>query len=319
MLISKRITEYRPVLILIVLVLFSLASLASGKRGNILSEAVGTAVSVVAYPFWKVLTGISSGVDYAAGFVTQYSSAQTEAKRLQHKLDAMVTDVSELGKLQVENTRLRKLLDYERENPQYKFLHARVISKSRGTLVIDRGEVHGVQQATVAVTIDGVVGVVTQVEPTIAFVASVYSDQFRMSSVIDRERRVYSVVHGSGSDWSKTCRLNYVDNKNEVRQGDLVYTSGEGLYPSDLLIGRVVEVERGAGMFQNAYMEPTAEPYTLDELLLVTQAQTDARLLAGPAPATETVVPEPETGEKNKTTPPDAVPDMRPLPERYAP
>src|SRR5690606_12991667 len=112
MLISKRITEYRPTLILVVLILLSLISLASGKRGNVLSDTVGTAVSVVAYPFWKVLTAVGDGVDYARGFVTQYGAAQTQVHTLQNRLDALLPELSEREELRSENRRLRSLLDF---------------------------------------------------------------------------------------------------------------------------------------------------------------------------------------------------------------
>ena len=340
MLLSRRISENRPTVILVVLVLLSLASLASGTKGNVISRTVSKGVSIVAYPFWQAMSAVQMRVEYAVSFVVAYNASRVEAEKLRGAITSLVPQIADHDALEAENARLRDMLAFQRSQPRLELtpasvlpvsedpVSAGIISTTRGVLVINRGSIHGVEEAMCAMTKDGVVGIVYKVEPTLAYVATLHSDLCKIGAMIGRDRRVRATVHGSGSDYSPICRMEYIDTKHVVRVGDEVLTSGSGIFPSEYPIGKIIDVHKGGSLFQAADMEPYADPYSVDELFLVRRAQPTLQELTGRAGDTqpagvEMPLPPPDEAQRKaanvKKGAPFSMPDNRSIQERFAP
>ncbi len=336
---SRRIREYRPTIVRAVLIGLSLMSLASGTRGNAISNAVSTVGSVIAYPFWRALDAVSGGTRYVSGFVLAYDASRKEAAELRTEINALVPQIADRDAVYQENLRLKAMVGYIESQPRLDLVPAKVLSLSQdpisaaiisntaGVLVVDRGSIHGIEPAMCAMTKDGVAGIVIDVKPTLSFVATLHSDQCQIAGMIGRDKRVRATVHGSGSDYSHICQLKYIDTKDIVRVGDEVLTCGSGIFPAEYPIGKVIEVENSGSLFQVAYMEPHADPYSVDEIFLVKRAQPTLLELTGyDAEPAQPVVPPPaplEDGDAKKPRAAEktafALPDGRSMQERYAP
>lgn len=287
--------------------LLSLASLASGTTGGVMKDGIYTAVSVVSYPFWKALNAVSDGAGYVTGLVFSYRTAREEAESARREIHLLMPQLAEREELEGQNRRLRAMLAFERSHPRFAMLPAEVVSRSGGMLVIDRGSLHGVREFMCAMTKDGVVGVVTRVEPTLSKVATLHSADCKIGAMI-RRNRVTGVIHGSGSDYGHICSMRYIDLKDEVRVGDQVVTSrGSALYPAGFPIGSVTQIHEEGALQKTALVQPAADPYRLDEVFLVVKAQIPPEELAGASV-------EPEFASMAPT-----MPDSRPIQERYAP
>jgi rod shape-determining protein MreC len=280
--------------------------MASGTSGSFINNGLYTAVTVAAYPFWITLDGVKRGADYVGDFVFSYHSARREADELRRELFEAMPALAERGELRAENSRLQAMLQFARSHPELTVLPARVISRSGGILTIDRGAMHGVQEYMCAITKDGVVGVVTRVEPATANVATLHSTDCSIGARI-RGSRITGVIKGSGNAFSHICTMEYIDLKEEVREGDHVVTSGFSAHPAGLPIGTVTGTKQEKQLHWAVRVEPAADPYRLDELLLVLQARIGTDELAGTDP--------PEDLPPTEAT----MPDTRPIQERYAP
>ena len=338
MLLSRRIRENRPTIVLAVLIGLSLLSLASGTQGNVISNGVTTVGSVIAYPFWRALDVVSGATNYVTGFVIAYDASRREATDLRTQFNALVPQIADRDAVFEENVRLKEMLGYMETQPRLDLIPAKVLTLSQdpisaaiisntvGVLVIDRGSIHEIEPAMCAMTKDGVVGVVIDVKPTLSYIASLHSDRCQIAAMIGRDKRVRATVHGSGSDFSHICRLEHIDTKDIVRVGDDVFTCGSGIFPAEYPIGKIVEVENSGTLFQVAYMEPYADPYSVDEIFLVKRAQPTLGELTGYDMAAEqpVVPPSPPVDDgpkkpvKNDKTA-FALPDTRSMQERYAP
>jgi len=334
----RRIRENRPTLVLVVLVSLSIVSLASGTRGNVISNAITTAGSVVAYPFLRVFDAIGGATSYTVGFVVAYDASRREAAGLRKEMNVLVPRIADRDAIYSENQRLKEMVGFIQNQPRLELAPAKVvplsqdpisaakISNSAGVLVVDRGSIHGIEPAMCAMTKDGVAGIVIDVRPTLSYIATLHSDRCQIGAMIGRDKRVRATVHGSGSDFSHICRLEHIDTKDIVRVGDEVLTAGSGIFPSEYPIGTIVEVESSGSLFQVAYMEPHADPYSVDEIFLVKRAQPTLMEMSGHDPSTEQpVVPGPEPLDRSERPtretdkPAFALPDTRSMQERYAP
>jgi rod shape-determining protein MreC len=259
-----------------------LLSLALGSEAGWIHSTLRRSVSIAATPFWKIMTVAADTADYAGGFFLEYNEARREAANLRAELAKQTPKLVAYQELKQENERLREMLRFRDREARLALqpVAVRAISTFEGALMIDRGSVHGVREGMCAMVPEGIVGLVMKVEPYYSFVYTLHHGECRIGAVISRTR-AHGVVVGSGSEFSHICRMQFIDSDEQVLEGDLVATSGGPVFPPGYPIGRVVSVEGENALLQTAYIEPFADPYSLDEVFLVRRAEVDVESLAG--------------------------------------
>ena len=169
-----------------------------------------------------------------------------------------------------ENDRLKAIIAF-RETSPYSLLTARVIGRDpaefTNTLVIDRGENNGVKKEMPVISFAGIVGVVSITSGDYCRVMMI-NDQNSHVDVIIEGGRARGILEGSADG---TVHLLYVDRKEEVKEGDVVVTSGiDKIFPGGLLVGRVMLVTRPkSGMFLEIEVAPEVDLVDLEEVLVV--------------------------------------------------
>ncbi|HIJ64397.1 MAG TPA: rod shape-determining protein MreC [Candidatus Hydrogenedentes bacterium] len=310
---ARHIHESRSAVVLAILVALSLVSLASGKRATWVADGLRAAISVASYPFSKALKTVERAADYTTGLFVSYNGALEGNRALQKKLSAAMLRAADRAELAAENTRLRRMLRFERNQPKFCFepVEVEVIGEFERKLQVDRGKKHGVREFMCAMTSDGVVGAVVDVQWLSSHVLTLHHAQCRIGAMIGRNR-VRGIVRGSGSDVSRICTMEYIDINDDVRVGDIVVTSGERIFPRGIVIGTVLSVRSSNSLLKEADVMPAANPYALDELFLVQKAETPLDEVAGAA-LSEAMTPD---SAMSRAYP---MPDLRSVQERYAP
>lgn len=307
-------------MLLVVLLTGSLFSLITGTESSFIHRGLSRAVSITAYPFLKVqhFTAQTSGRAYQ--FVTNYRQVFKDNETLSHEVAALRKRSAQINELQEENTRIRRMLAFARQEARLTLLPVSILESYKGLLRIDGGSRSGIQVSMGVITPDGVVGVVTEVADFTATVATIHHLDCRIGAMVLRNRlRAYDgIIHASGSDFSHLCAMEYIDMKEDVRVGDWAVTSPESQFPAGLPIGRIRAVRSGSGLWKSAEIEPAVDPYRLDEVFVILRAVDDAQYVAGPPAALQ---PEQRAGsvvQAWSSAAPD-MPDMRTLQERFAP
>jgi rod shape-determining protein MreC len=294
--------------ILAVVVVLSLLSMAAGTRAAILRDGVTSLVSITAYPFLKILHATEGGADYATNLVFAYNAALREAETTKRQLGEVMLRAAQRNELLTENRRLRRMLEFVREEKQLTLDPVEVLENFKGAVIkVDAGSLRGIQESMCAVTGDGIVGVVTRTDPASSTIVTLRNPDCRVGAMIARNR-VRGVVHGSGSDLTPNCVMNYIDMKDDVRAGDLVVASPESVFPTGYPLGRVVAVHDTGSLWKSAEIEPAVNPYRLDEVFVLRQSTTPISALTGAPP----------DGASALSKAPE-MPDKRSLQERYAP
>jgi rod shape-determining protein MreC len=240
---------------------------------------------------------VESVVDYAVGFVVAYNMARDELTDLHAALSLQAAHSVDRAELNAENERLRGMLAFERAEPRLTLEPAEVIGRYKGALIIDRGARHGITPAMCAMSPDGIVGVVTEVQPYTAYVYTLHHSECKVWAMAARTR-VRGAVHGSGSEFSHVCTLQYIDLKDDVRPGDTVVTGGGAVFPSGFPIGTITDVQDTGALMKTAYVRPAVDPYRIDEVFIVVRAQASRAELTGEGVEAESaalVLPELQT------------------------
>jgi rod shape-determining protein MreC len=262
------------------IMLLALAALILGIQHNRAIQRGATnpfaeAVMAILAPVQSALRSVASGLsDFGYG-VLHGRRLREENRHLRQQLEAMRAAEIAQEELRQENERLRRLLQFA-QSKKIRPLVARVLGVQPSayfhTLIIGCGQADGARPRMVAVTDEGLVGLVYAVTRHTAHVLLITDPNASVGARIQRaESRAVGVCRGRGDDY---LLLTFLGKDADVRHGDVVVTSGlGGVYPAGIPIGTVEEVmdQRQSGM-REARVKPFVNVMQVEEVLL-TQAE----------------------------------------------
>ena len=191
---------------------------------------------------------------------------------LKSENDDMKTQLQLLAEYRKENERLSALLDFQKELGR-KTLAARVISKDilidQKSILVDKGETHGIRRLQAVVSPDGVVGYVISVDKNSSRVLLLTDRSANIDAIIQRTR-ARGIVAGISR---MSCRLKYIMRQEDVAPGDIIVTSGrQGFFPKGFIVGSVSQVDSSpSGVSYIAKIKPAAPVDKLEEVLIITE------------------------------------------------
>ncbi|MCS6816706.1 MAG: rod shape-determining protein MreC [Blastocatellia bacterium] len=232
-----------------------------------------------------VLSSVHAVVSWAEHVWESYArvdEVQRENRALREEVAELRREVARFREEAREAERLRQLLELQRELP-VRTIAARVIGRDTSvwfqSLIVNRGARHGVRSGAAVITPEGLVGRVIEVGPTVARVQLITDERSGVGAAIGilEETRAIGVVVGSNE---ALCRMRYVPGSEPVREGEMVYTTGQdGIYPRGLPIGRVIAVRRGSALVSHDILiEPAARLSRLEEVLILLERPSEVRV-----------------------------------------
>jgi rod shape-determining protein MreC len=200
-------------------------------------------------------------------------TARIEIAQLQDQIDTLERENEELREIEGEYQLLLDLFNRARQAPDYQRLTASVIGQDSNqavrSIIIDKGSADGIQ---VGMPVESSRGLVGQVFRTTSNSSQAVLIADSSSAVPARlgNSRATGILRGGGVGGSLS--IDWIDLKHQLEVGEVVLTSGlGGRFPQDLVIGRVIEVDRReAELFQRAVVQPVVEFDSLEVLFVVT-------------------------------------------------
>jgi rod shape-determining protein MreC len=228
-----------------------------------LTQPLRAGVATVLYPVqWVALRpvlALRAAGDYFIDLRnTQLTEAAARVKLAQQSLRA-----NQVEQLELENARLRKLLDL-RERLATQAMAAQVLYDAQDPytrkVVIDKGMTEGVQEGSPVIDESGVLGQVTRVHPLVSEVTLI-TDRDQAIPVLNTRTGARSVAYGEPSGaHAGALELRFMADNADVQPGDLLTTSGvDGVYPAGLPVAKVDKVERRPdSAFARIWCQPQA-------------------------------------------------------------
>lgn len=189
---------------------------------------------------------------------------------LKHQLSSGFEERNRLKEVELENQRLRRLLDM-RDHASYKSVVCQIVGKDPSpwfkTLIVDKGKLQGVQKGMSVLAPEGIVGQVIDVTEGFAKILLLVDGNSAVDA-IGQMSRVRGVVKGGTNGG---CIMQYVSRKDEIEVGETVISSGlDGVYRKGWPIGVVVSVtKQHSGMFQEIAINPFVDFDRLEEVVIV--------------------------------------------------
>lgn len=246
------------------LMLFSAAALflmvADTRLG--LSGPLRSGVAAVLFPIqWAVLQPVRL-VAGGGAYLQSLESAQEAEQNARLALARSAARTQRVEQLELENRRLRLLLGL-REQAFTDGQAAQVLYDAADPftrkVVIDLGQLSGVQAGSPVIDESGVVGQVTRVYAMVSEV-TLLTDRSQAIPVLNARTGERSVAFGDPQTLGGSLELRFMGTNSDVQDNDLLTTSGvDGVYPPGLAVARVTQVERRAeSSFARIHAQPLA-------------------------------------------------------------
>jgi len=254
------------------------------------TEALRSALSVLVYPL-QALADLPAN---ASNWINQLTLGREELQQNNQQLHKenlkLRAELQLYNSLKAENERLRDLLgsSYKIGN---RILVAELSSMDldpfRQQVIIKKGRNSGAYEGQAVLDAHAVMGQVIHVTPLDATVLLITDPQHALPVQILRNG-LRTIATGTGQ--INRLELPYLPNNTDIREGDLLVTSGMGKkFPAGYPVAKVSQVNREPGKaFATVIAEPQARLDRIQELLLVWEIdgnnyspQTDSE----PAPA----------------------------------
>jgi len=264
-------TQGPPALVRLAVVFFaSLVLMSADHRGRHL-ETVRGVMTTMLYPLQLAVDLPIRFGDWLAENVTTREALMAENEKLREAHFRLQLRLDKYGQLEVENQRLRDLLDSSAKVGE-KVLIAELLAVDMDPysrrIVLNKGTRDGVEPGQSLIDANGIMGQVVHAG-TFSSNALLITDPSHALPVQLQRSGLRSVALGTGPQ--NFLKLSHIPNSADVREGDLLVTSGlGGRFPAGYPVGKVVSIQRDKGQpFASVLVEPMAELERNREVLLV--------------------------------------------------
>lgn len=268
--------------ILLVLITVSVTFSVIGSQISPQSNIVGTIIA----PFRSAINGIWNGIE---DFITAYSDGNKlmlENAELETEINELRDKLAGFEQTEAENEFYKKYLKIAEDNPDFEFSAATLISRESEdpyqSFVINKGTLNGVSAYDPVITDAGLVGFVSEVGLTTSKVMTILNPELSIGA-LDNRTNDSGIISGNleFAENGKTKFYNLARSCS-VAIGDYVITSGEGIFPKGLLIGKIESIGNDK---YNTSIYATVTPFVnigeLRQVMVITNFDGQGSVLGG--------------------------------------
>ena len=259
-----------PLMIILVLILVGTIHYTSVRRPAI-SKLEGLWRDILS-PFQWVFSKIGGFFQRQVDEINRWRGLKERNDELEKRVIQLELEVFGLRNYKRENEWLREALDF-RDEGEHDLLVAEVIGRSpsnwESTIVVNKGQAHGVTSGMAVVTQAGIVGTVISSSRLTSTVLLLVDAQSATGGLVQSSGDLV-LVEGGQLDRG-TLLAKPLSRDTAVEVGDVIVTSGlSRIYPKNLPIGEVVAVEsRQYDLSFAAIISPFVDFTRLEYVLIV--------------------------------------------------
>lgn len=278
-----RSKQFKVILsILISLIAVSVIFSIIGSQMSPQSNIIGS----ITAPFRSAINGIWNGIEDFISAYTDGNEIMLENAELEAEINELRDKLANLEQAEAENEFYKKYLKIAEENPDFKFSAATLISRDSDdpyhSFVINKGTLNGVSAYDPVITDAGLVGFVSEVGLTTSKVMTILNPELSVGA-LDNRTNDSGIVSGDleFAENGKT-KLYNLARSCSVAIGDYVITSGEGIFPKGLLIGKIESIGNDK---YNTSIYATVAPFVdiseLRQVMIITDFEGQGSVLDG--------------------------------------
>ncbi len=238
---SRWIKEHKIISILVVLLLVAtvLLGVTKASGGTVKLGPLNRLYMLIEKPMTTLGTQIKENV---SGLFS-YRKLLAENEELKAENESLKNEISQLTFSAKELQRLEELstvLNYEFVQGGMDIVTANVISLDvanwTNSFVIDKGTESGIEVGDIVICGRGLVGKITATDTNWSKVIPIIDESSRISFYVEATGNMLGIIEGSENGKITGYML---DDTVDISEGDRLITSGIGVYPEGIVLGRV--------------------------------------------------------------------------------
>lgn len=244
---------------------------------SLIESGAGATLNPIQGVFYKATDKVKETLD----FFLNFSEVKEENRNLIKKNQELEDKLLTYSDLKEENERLREILNFTEERNNYNYIACDIISYSGGNFldgyIVNKGENADIKKGMIVIAAQGLVGQVTQVGSNWSIVQSLVNENIAVSVMVESTREATGYLKGFKDSKNRNLAKVYdLPMDSEVKEGDIIMTSGVGLlYPKEIKIGEVISVEEDKiKVMKSAIVKPYVDFNKLEELFIVSPKDT---------------------------------------------
>lgn len=260
----------RPLIVLsVVSVLLLTFYLREGDAGPI--HVVRSGVTTVTTPVRLLGSAVATPFNAVGNIFGNLTASRASLDELESENEELTARVAELAEAQQTAERLEALLGLQ-STYNLQSTAARIVGESSDawtdTVTIDKGTADGLAVNMPVTNSAGVIGQIVEVSLNSATVRLVTDEQSGVSAML-QDTRAQGMVQGQPDG---TLRMEYVSVDADVKEGDIIITSGiGGVYPKGLPLGTVASVSKSSNdVYYTIIVNPASHAENNEEVLVIT-------------------------------------------------
>lgn len=241
-------------------------------NSNFISSGVGSVIS----PLQKIIYNANDKLKESFDFFINFSKVKQENKELAAKNAELENQLIEYNRMKDENTRLREMFNYSEAHQNYNYLGCNIVGYSGGNIsngyIIDKGTNDGLKKDMIIITSVGLVGKITKADTNFSIVQTIMNENIAVAAMVESTRQTTGILQGGvNSKNEKLVTLSNIPMDSEIKEGDVILTSGlGGMYPKEIRIGEVISIDiDSVGLMKKALVRPYVDFDKLDGVFVV--------------------------------------------------
>ena len=262
-------------------------SIVMSVVGGYIAPQAGIAETIVA-PFKKLAISAKNSIDSLNDRLFKSDELVQENEKLNAQLNELRDKLVDYESAINDNEFYKDFLEIKENNPDFVFCPAFITSRDPddefGGFTVDKGSHDGVELYDPVITDAGLVGFVTEVGFSSCKITTVLSPELICGAYSSRTNDAGVVSGGREFALQGHTRLYNLSRSCTVAVGDIIVTSGSGVFPDKLIIGTVSNIlSDSLTSSLYAIIEPAVDFDDLKSVMILTSfdGQGDALTVAG--------------------------------------
>lgn len=246
---------------LLLLGLLSILLMAADHRLKI-SYPIRAGIAMVLAPMQWLSLQPGRLLHVVSDYFVDLEEARDAAQNFQTRSIGQTQRLQQVEQLLQENAQLRQLLELRKEfsgpaKPVQVLYGATDAYSER--VIVDRGQLAGIEPGSAVIDAAGVFGQVTRVYPLMSEV-TLLTDRDQSIPLLNARTGTRHVAHGDPNTLGGSLELKFVPAGADMKEGDLLTTSGiDGVYPAGLHVGTITQIDRRIdSSFARVHAKPMA-------------------------------------------------------------
>lgn len=268
------IKEHKLISVLIAIIAISFVVLLSSIISSMGANPVSGLFKGVIVKIEKPVAGVLGNVSDSVTGMFSYKTLQEENDRLKEENEALKQQLQSASLSANELKELKslsKVLNYKGISGKDDIVSADIAEMNgnqwMNIFTIDQGSDSGISEGCVVISGEGLVGRVSECGKNWAKVVSIIDERTKISFKLFGNLQIIGIVEGSTDG---TLAGFMLDAEANVEEGDRIVTSGMGVYPAGIEIGKITKVKYDSdAQLKRVNIKPSVEFKSLQKVSVI--------------------------------------------------